>query len=322
MARKPEAEFDRAFANSLARSRERRRRAAVRRSIASRSRRIVPLLARVALALAATGLAAAALTGDALDRVDGREASQLAGEGRSSVSAVAGSSAEGVVPARRRVRQAIDYARRRPGLVSVAVVDSEGSLHGWHAERNYDSASTVKAMLLAAELERLQSERLPLDAATRDLLARMITWSDNEAADVIYARVGDAGLNDLADAAGMRDFSVAGYWSAAQISARDMAGFMFRLDHSLEGPHTRFARGLLADIVKEQRWGIPDGISKGWRIHFKGGWRGTELGHLVHQAALLERHGRRIGIAVLTDGQPTQSEGIETLRGVAARLAG
>ena len=47
----------------------------------------------------------------------------------------------------------------------------------------------------------------------------MITISDNDAADAIYDRVGDAGLIAVAERAGMTRFTVAGYWGNAQIAA-------------------------------------------------------------------------------------------------------
>jgi beta-lactamase class A len=317
VAQRGEVEVERVFADSLERSRARRRRAKEGRSIAKRSRRTAGTLGRVALAVVAVALAGTGLSGDAFDRVGSLELSRTAVPAPVPIS-----TAESVVPTRDRLREAVDYAQQRTGIVSVAVIDSDRRLHGWHAERTYVSASVVKSMLLAAELERLRAGGLELDETTRALLEGMITWSDNEAADAIYARVGDEGLYDVAQAAGMRDFSCAGHWSAAQISARDMAGFMFQLDDMLVGPNAGFAKGLLAGIVKEQRWGIPDGIGSGWNVYFKGGWRATELGQLVHQVALLERNGNRIAIAVLTDGQPTQADGVETLRGVAGRLAG
>jgi Beta-lactamase enzyme family len=234
------------------------------------------------------------------------------------------------------------YADRRDGLVSFAVVDTMGGTHGFDDARTYVSASVVKAMLLAAELDRLAAEGLPLDQVTHDTLHAMITYSDNAAADTIYYRVGDEGLFEVARRAGMRDFTVAGYWANAQLSARDMARFMDRLDQVLTGPHADFAAGLLAAIIPEQRWGIPEAAPEGWRIRFKGGWRGTELGQLVHQIARLEQvpQGRRaecagaggsggeaaapgcpeLALAVLTDAQPTMEYGIETVRGIAERL--
>ena len=223
-------------------------------------------------------------------------------------------------PRARGIAAARRYARSRDGLVSFAVIDSRGRSHGLAAERRYVSASVVKVMLLAAELDRLRAEGLPLDSGTRGVLSAMITYSDNDAADSIYYRVGDAGLFAVARRAGMRDFTVSGYWANAQISARDMAGFMDRLDRVLIGPDAEFAAGLLTAIVPAQRWGIPAAAPEGWRVRFEGGWRGTERGQLVHQVARLERGRREIAVTVLTDGQPTMAYGIETVREIAERL--
>jgi hypothetical protein len=221
--------------------------------------------------------------------------------------------AYGIAAARR-------YARSRAGLVSFAVVDSRGRSHGLAAGRRYVSASVVKVMLLAAELDQFRAEGRRLDPGTRGLLSEMITYSDNAAADAIYQRVGDAGLFTVARRAHLRDFTVSGYWANAQISARDMASLMDGLDQVLIGPDADFGAGLLTAIVPYQRWGIPAVAPKGWRVRFKGGWRGTDRGQLVHQVARLERGRREAAVAVLTDGEPTMAYGIETVRGIAQRL--
>jgi Beta-lactamase enzyme family len=219
------------------------------------------------------------------------------------------------------LRRAERYARDRDGLVSFAAVDDRGRLDGSHLDRPYVSASVVKALLLAAELRRLEAVGADLDSTTSELLRRMITYSDNDAADAIYARVGDAGLYDVAKRTGMRSFTVSGYWANAQITARDIAGFMWRLDRALPAGERGFGHSLLARIVPQQSWGIPEAAGWKWKLRFKGGWRPTELGQLVHQAATLRHEdGPRAAIAVLTDAQPSQGYGIETVRGVAERL--
>jgi hypothetical protein len=245
------------------------------------------------------------------------------------------------IPTPSGVKAAREFARGREGLVSFAVVDSRG-MRGLDAGRRFVSASVVKVMLLAAELDRLDAEGLPLDDGTREVLHAMITYSDNAAADTIYNRVGDAGLFAVARRAGLRDFTVSGYWANAQISARDMARLMDRLDRVIVGPYADFGAGLMTAIVDYQRWGIPTVVPDGWLVRFKGGWRGTSRGQLVHQIARLEqvhagrgtkcpgsgRSGgeaaadgcRELALAILTDGQPTQTYGIETVRGVAERL--
>ncbi len=100
-------------------------------------------------------------------------------------------------------------------------------------------------MLLAAELQRLEGEA-PLDTTTRSTLEAMITRSDNPSADAVYYRVGDPGLHEVATAAGMTRFAVAGYWANAQITAADMAGLFGHLDAAMGGPYHEFGLGLLA----------------------------------------------------------------------------
>ena len=160
-------------------------------------------------------------------------------------------------PPRDGIAEARDFARSRQGPVSFAVIDSEGELHGELGDRRYVSASVVKAMLLIAEIDRLEAEGLPLDPTTRTLLEQMITYSDNDAADTVYYRVGDEGLFEVARHAGLERFTVAGHWGNAQLTANDMAVLMSKLDELLAGPHAEFASAALEGVVTEQRWGIP-----------------------------------------------------------------
>ena len=219
------------------------------------------------------------------------------------------------VPSAAALRDAWAHARSRGGQVSFAVVNTEGKLRGRAENRRYPAASTVKAMLLAAEIRRLKKAGAGIDSTTDGLLTAMITGSDNAAADAIYQRVGDAGLFAVARRAGMTRFTVAGYWGNAQITAADMARFFGDLDRALVRRHRVYAKGLLGSIVETQRWGIPMAA-----VRFKGGWLPDHA--LAHQAAeLRERRGpRELSMAVLTDDQPSHEYAIETVRGVAERL--
>jgi len=62
--------------------------------------------------------------------------------------------------------------------------------------------------------------------------------------------------------------------------------------------------------------GIPAAAPPGGTVFFKGGW----LRNLAHQAALLEGEGHRVSLAILTDRDPSQTYGFETVHGVAVRL--
>jgi hypothetical protein len=224
------------------------------------------------------------------------------------------------VPSAAALRSAQGYAADRAGPVSLAVINTEGRLRGWREDRRYAAASVVKAMLLAAEIRRLKHAGARLDSTTDSLLTAMITVSDNGAADSIYARVGDEGLFRVAERAGMKRFTVAGYWGNAQIAAADMARFFGDLDHAFPRRFREYAKGLLGSVVESQSWGIPAAAGDRWAVRFKGGWLPDHA--LVHQAAELRERdrARELAIVVLTDDQPSFAYGVETVRGVAERL--
>ena len=228
-------------------------------------------------------------------------------------------------PSSRAIRRAQEFAAAR-GDVSFAVIDESIGLRGYDPDRQFSSASVSKALLLAAELRRLDSDGQPLDEETRALLEPMITYSDNRAADAVYAQVGDEGLEEVARRAGMRNFEATpGFWGGDQVTAADLARFFFRLEANLPGPHRAYAKGLLARITPVERWGIPQAIGHGWSVWFKGGWRpaGEEdtSGAVTHQAALLvHRGGERLGLAVLTDETPGDATGYAAIEGVTERL--
>ena len=224
-------------------------------------------------------------------------------------------------PPRARVRAVQRYLRGRDATNAWALIDNWGRLRAFAPHRVYVSASLVKAMLLASYLRGL-GNRMPA-AAERAVLGPMITVSSNDAADTIYYRIGDAALYRLAKVAGMTRFQVAGYWANARFSAEDQARFFRRIDRLIPPRSRAYARRLLSSIVSYQRWGFSRyAAGAGFRTFFKGGWRGTGAGQLVHEAALFERGRTRVSMAVLTDANPSHDYGTETLRGVARRIFG
>jgi zinc D-Ala-D-Ala dipeptidase len=222
-------------------------------------------------------------------------------------------------PPRKRILAVRRYLETRSGTNSWVLIDNWGRLRGFAPHRVYVSASLVKAMLLTAYLRSI-GNRMP-DANESAVLGRMITASSNEDADTIYYRLGDGPLFELAKLAGMSRFSVAGYWGNAHFSAEDQARFFNRIDRLAPKASRAYARSLLSSIVPYQRWGFSRFASAaGFKTFFKGGWRGTDAGQLVHEAALFERGDTRVSMAVLTDGNSSHDYGTETLRGVAERV--
>ena len=219
---------------------------------------------------------------------------------------------------------AVDAARRwlagRRGRVAFAVADRRGGIRGAHLRRPFASASLVKAMLLVAYLRQAERGEAPLDLAARRRLDRMIRSSDNDAASAVFAALGPPALRDLARAARMRSFAVGALWGNARVTAADQARLFLSLDRLIPARERGFARRLLAGIVPEHSWGIPQAARPRWRVLFKGGWRPAQGGAIVHQAALLEGSYRTLALAVLSEGNPAEPYGQATIRGVARIL--
>lgn len=224
------------------------------------------------------------------------------------------------LPTASALRRARLFATKRLGLVSFAFVDTSGALSCYRCRVRYHSASVVKVMLLVSYLNRLANENDAIPADHEAYLNSMIRASDNAATTAIYAHVSDEGLYQLAEKAQMTDFHVSGGWGSARITAADQARFFANLDDVAEPQFRTYVRELLSSIIPEQSWGIPEVSRPEWSTFFKGGWLTTRRGNLVHQVARLERGTSSMAIAILTDGDPSDSYGRETIRGLAKRL--
>jgi hypothetical protein len=104
-----------------------------------------------------------------------------------------------------------------------------------------------------------RGRRGALRAGKRALLDPMIRRSDDDAAHVIFTRVGTDGLRRLAHAARLSGFTPASpVWRLSKVSARDMTRFFLRIDR------------LLPTVVPAQR-GIGEIDLPRWRLYFEGG---------------------------------------------------
>lgn len=218
------------------------------------------------------------------------------------------------------IKRARAYAVSRPGTVAFAV-EEHGQLRSFRGGIPFRSASLVKAMLLVADLRRHAASHAPLTAGDRARLRRMITVSDNNAATATFNAVGRDAVLRVAKAAGMRRYTVGGYWGTSQLTASDQARFWSHLDELLPASQEAYGRRLLRSITHGQVWGgAPVARSHGFRTLFKSGWLPQPSGWFVHQGLRVERGSCRLGIAVLTRGGPSMEAGVASIHGVVERL--
>lgn len=213
------------------------------------------------------------------------------------------------------------WAAQRHGTVSFAL-RTEQRLVGFRMRRTVRTASVLKAMLLAAYLDRAGVRGRALTRGDLRLLDPMVRRSDNVAATRVRAIVGDGALRALAHRVGMRHFRPAAIWGNSRTDAADQTRFFLHLEQFVAPRHRATALRLLRTVVPSQRWGIGRVRLAGWRVYFKGGW-GSGIGEVDHQVALLRGCGdTRMAVAVMTTDQGTHAYGKRTLEGVFRRLLG
>lgn len=219
------------------------------------------------------------------------------------------------------MQTAIAFARTRVGDHTISVRTTQNHYWGYRPDHQEWSASVVKAMLLTVYIDEPYVAHRALTASERSTLTGMITASNNYDAQTIYNRVGNAGLEALADRVGMTHFATnaQGIWGETLITGRDQTKYFLHIDKYMVSAHRVFAMYLLNHIIASERWGIGQVNHNGWRLYFKGGW-GYGTGLIDSQVAMLERGCTRVSIAVLSMNDGSQPYGNATLYGVFSRL--
>jgi beta-lactamase class A len=187
----------------------------------------------------------------------------------------------------------------------------------------FDSASVVKATILAALLLWHQETGKPLTATEKHLATLMITQSDNDAATGLWNDVGRAHLQHFLKLATMTETVLGpdGYWGLTQITARDEVQLLRLLTASnkvLSSSSRTYELGLMARVITSQRWGVPAGAPKGLNVYVKNGWlpRATH-GWRINSIGAFTGHGRNYMIVVLSYDNPTMDYGVSTVERVA-----
>ena len=220
-----------------------------------------------------------------------------------------------------------DIASALSGRVDYVAVRVEDRRTGAECRLNeghqFDSASVVKATILAALLRWHQETGKPLTSTEKALATRMITVSDNNAASALWNELGHTRLQHFLNLASMTETILGpdGYWGLTQITARDelqQLRLLTAANSVLNSSSRSYELYLMARVTASQRWGVPAGAPSGVTVYLKNGWlpRSTH-GWRVHSIGAFQGRGRDYMIAVLTYNNPTMGYGVTTIERVA-----
>lgn len=214
--------------------------------------------------------------------------------------------------------------RGRQSIYGIRVEDRRTGVECRYSEgRRFDSASVVKASILAAVLRWKQEAGTSLTSTEKSEATLMITQSDNNAATFFWNELGHARFQHYLNLAAMTETipGPGGLWGLTQITARDELQQLRLLTASnsvLNLTSRRYELNLMAHVISSQRWGTPSGAPSGLNIFVKNGWlpRAT-LGWRINSIGAFTGSGRDYMIAMVTDNNPTMSYGVTTIQLVA-----
>ncbi|MGW1022934.1 serine hydrolase [Streptomyces sp. NPDC002577] len=217
--------------------------------------------------------------------------------------------------ARRLTQDIANSLANRASHASVVLYDrvSDTSCR-YGAYKHYDSASTIKPIILGALLLK-RGVRLSED--DQDLARQMIVSSDNDAMYALWDSVGSKNIQRFLDKAGMTDtiLDEEGFMGLTQITARDQAKLLELLtgkDNSVLNAEERaYILRLMRDVQKDQRWGTPAGAPRDASVQVKNGWlqrSETEVENpwdrgdwKVNSMSAFTGHGYDYGLVILTE---------------------
>lgn len=237
---------------------------------------------------------------------------------------------------------AVSCASGRPGLAARLSKDITAALKGHgsttalalhdrttgttctlRSTTAYDSASVVKATVLAALLRDSATHHRYLTRRESDLSTAMITKSDNNATTSLWKQLGATKVKAFLKAAGMTHTTPGsgGYWGLTQITAQDEQRLLALLTAEnpvLSDRARAYELGLMGKVVSSQRWGTPAGVPASATVQLKNGWlRRAAHGWRVHSIGAFTGRGHDYALSVLTQDNRTMNDGVNTIQAVA-----
>jgi len=214
-----------------------------------------------------------------------------------------------------------NYVENREGQVSVALYDAKsGHTYSYQPNVSYDTASIVKATIMADLLHQAEVTGQPLTDKEKSLMVPMIEESDNDAASTLWSDAGSAtGIENFLKAAGLSSTTpgLGGYWGLTSTTAMDEMNLMklYAFPNSLLDDSDReYGLNLMENVVDWEDWGVSTGPQGNATVALKNGWSpASDDDWRINSIGYVEGDGRDYVIAVLTQDNPSEDYGIDTI---------
>ncbi len=208
---------------------------------------------------------------------------------------------------------------------SVAVLDKRtGERYDYRGTVKYDTASIVKAQILACMLLHDQDAGHDPTAAEMAWAKPMIRLSDNNAATSLFNHVGArSGVTACNKRLGLTQTVVNGSWGLTRTTADDQVRLLSKLVDTkgpLDTESRKTAFTLMNTVSAGQRWGIPSIAHSGETTTVKNGWdtRSADGGlWAINTIGRVTSEDTNVSVAVLSHDNRSMSAGVSLVEKVA-----
>jgi len=224
---------------------------------------------------------------------------------------------------------AVAYLHSRDGNDTAAVLDvSTGTTWMYNPGVAQDTASIVKVDIMATLLAQQTAASGTIPSAEQSLLTSMIEVSDNDSATSLWNSVGGPTAIDAFNRSiGMVGTTpstclvCAGFqwpgWGLTTTTAADQLALLRAVlfpSPLISATDRAEAVNLLENITPSEDWGVSGGVPSGVTIALKNGWVPVSDGTWqINSIGWVDGDGRNYLIAVLTDENPNEQYGIDTI---------
>lgn len=221
----------------------------------------------------------------------------------------------------RRITAAI---ARRQGVAGLAAADARlGLTCSLNSGGHFYAASVMKATIISALLLKVGGVG-HLSANQHALAWRMITESDNKAANALWNETGISGMQRFLNRARMSHTVLDDqHWGLSLITAHDELTLLKLLSYRgrvLSTPSRRYVLYLMAHVEASQRWGVTEGAPAKVTVHVKNGWLPYPVQWNINSIGIFTGTSITYQIAMLTSGNPSMGYGIDTIQGACKYL--
>lgn len=199
-----------------------------------------------------------------------------------------------------------------------------------NASVTYPTASIVKVSVLANLLRMTQTDDTSLSPTEKSLAENMIVDSDNDATTTLLNTYQDGytSPDSLFSALHMTQSKMdPDAWGLTTTTALDQLKLLNALAYGQKSPLNQSDRHyvlkLMANVSPDQAWGISKGLADNATIQLKNGWLESDDGSswIVNSIGHIQTKDSNYTIAVLTNGNATEADGIDLIESLSSATA-